>query len=483
MEYSGQAGLAWYLPDALIVSDGEGRVLWGNAAAERLFGLPVSEGLGRNALDYVHPDDVGLVANALVSVRAKEIGTPLEVRVRAAEGWRLVEVVGANLLEDPEVGGIVLSVRDLTERRRWEVARDEVSRFRALVQNASTIIALLDAGGRVQSVSAAVTRLLGHDQELVEGRPLAELVVEEDRPALADALGRAGTVSNQPRAERLAVRMVTADGSDPVPFELQVVDLLDDPTVNGLVVSAHDVSELRRSLEQLAAAQAELVRKERLAAVGRLASMVGHELRNPLAAITSVHFLVRHHLDGAGGAEVDQELALAERETKRALRLVEDLSDYVRPRRPNLAPVSLSPMVEELLRTTPPPAGVEVELDVDPFTFSVDAGQLRQMLTNLVSNAYEALGQGGTVRIVARPRRHHAEIVVEDDGPGVDSTVSDTLFEPFVTTKVRGSGLGLAIVQRLAEDHGGNVTLAPRTGGGTAATIRLPLTHEADGAP
>lgn len=473
--YPDQAALARQAPDPLIVCDGEGRVLWGNGAAERLFGLPLSEGVGRDALDFVHPDDVGVVANAFVSVQAKDVGTPIEVRVRSSEGWRLVEVVGANLLDDPAVGGIALSLRDLTERRRWEVARDEVSRFRALVQNASTIIALLDEDGTVQSVSAAVTRLLGHDQEQVEGFALSELVAEEDRPALAAALARAGRGGSRAQTERLPVRMKALGDPYPVPFELHIVDLVDDPTVNGVVVSAHDVSDLHRSMAELAAAQAELARKERLAAVGRLASMVGHELRNPLTAITHAHFLIRCRLEGAMDPEVDQQLTVAERETQRALRLAQDLNDYVRPRRPSPVPLTVASVVEELLEATPPPPGVSVEAALDTFTLTADREHLRQMLTNLVVNAYEALAAGGTVRISSRRTAWHAEIAVQDDGPGIDAAIVHQLFEPFVTTKARGSGLGLAIVQRLAEEHGGTVILEAGPQGGTVATVRLPV--------
>ena len=111
---------------------------------------------------------------ALTSIQGKTVGTPIELRVRAPGGWKLVEVIGANLLDRPAVNGLVLCLRDLTERRRWEIASDEVGKFRSIVHNAASIIMLLDGAGRIESVSAAITRLLGHDQELVEGRPLVE---------------------------------------------------------------------------------------------------------------------------------------------------------------------------------------------------------------------------------------------------------------------------------------------------------------------
>jgi PAS domain S-box-containing protein len=112
------------LPDALVALDGEARVLWVNAAAERLFGERVESWVGRSAIDLVHPGDIPMAAVTLQSVQGKEVGTPIELRVRRMDAWRLIEVVGANRLADPDVGAILLSIRDITDRRRWEVATD-----------------------------------------------------------------------------------------------------------------------------------------------------------------------------------------------------------------------------------------------------------------------------------------------------------------------------------------------------------------------
>ena len=174
------------LPDAAIAVDGQGRVMWGNRAAECLFGRTRDESIGMSGLDLIHPDDLEFVLLSLVSVRGKEVGSPIEVRVDTATGWRLVELVGTPVswFED---GAVLLCLRDLTERRRFELAHHHDARLRSLVQNSSSITMLVSPSGTVESVSGALTRLLGHDPELVEGKPLAELVSEPDR---SDAGGR-----------------------------------------------------------------------------------------------------------------------------------------------------------------------------------------------------------------------------------------------------------------------------------------------------
>ena len=172
------------LPDAVVVADADGHLVWANPAAERIFGLAVADIVGLDALDFLHPEDLELAAASLESVRDKALGSPIELRVKTPTGWKLVELIGANLVGKPPIDGLVWCLRDLTERRRWEVATNDIEQFRSLVHNSASILLLLDGDGSVRSVSAAITRMLGHDQALVEGHPLEDLVVQPDRPAL-----------------------------------------------------------------------------------------------------------------------------------------------------------------------------------------------------------------------------------------------------------------------------------------------------------
>ena len=230
-----------HFPDAVVLVDGSGTILWGNLAAERIFGRTLQEWVGRSGLDLVHPDDHEFVLRSLGTVRNKEVGSPIEIRVKAASGWRLIELIGSRTRWSGE-DVILLSMRDLTERRRFEVAsgRGEAT-FRSLVHNAGSIIMLVSNEGSLQSVSGAITRLLGHDPELLEGRPLADIVAESDRAEFLVALAaaRCGATAVSPVIARVGLTRLDGAG---VPFELNFVNLLDDPTVEGIVVTAHDVA-------------------------------------------------------------------------------------------------------------------------------------------------------------------------------------------------------------------------------------------------
>ncbi|HUY65283.1 MAG TPA: diguanylate cyclase [Acidimicrobiales bacterium] len=246
------------LPDATIVIDAQGRVKWANRAAEGLFGQPLDDAVGMSGLDLVHPQDLEFVLLSLMSVHSKEIGSPIEVRLATPAGWCLVELIGAPVpwFED---GAVLLSLRDLTERRRFELAHDHDARSRSLVQNSAAVTMLVSPDGTIESVSGALTRVLGHDPEMIEGRPFASLVNAEDRSTLEAAVKRA--TGGAPAADPVKVRLsLLHRKGEAVPFELALVNLMDDPTVGGYVVSGHEVTaqvlaelELRNALSLLRA--------------------------------------------------------------------------------------------------------------------------------------------------------------------------------------------------------------------------------------
>jgi signal transduction histidine kinase len=216
-------------------------------------------------------------------------------------------------------------------------------------------------------------------------------------------------------------------------------------------------ADLRTTLGDLRIAQDALVRGERLRALGEMASVVGHELRNPLAAVTNALYLLRAKLGDPADPALEKHLSMVERETAKAAALAEDLTAFVRPREPQKAEVELPDLVTEVVEATPAPANVVLEVDTEPMVIQADRRQLAEVLTNLVSNAYAAVSDGGTVRVAAHRRGQEAELSVEDSGPGIDPGLSERVFEPFFTTKHDGTGLGLAIVRRLVEAHGGRV--------------------------
>jgi signal transduction histidine kinase len=218
-----------------------------------------------------------------------------------------------------------------------------------------------------------------------------------------------------------------------------------------------------------------LVNRERLVALGEMASVVSHELRNPLAAVKNSMFLVRHSMDGHLTPELDRALALADREVDKADAIINQFVAFVRPRQPLVAPVAIGEVVSEALETTPPPPGVRVDLDMAPVCTVVDRGHLVEILVNLLSNAYDAISGTGCVRVYVTARDSRAVVTVEDTGHGIDKASTERIFDPFYTTKHQGSGLGLAIVRRLLEANDGDISVTSQATVGTCFTVLLPL--------
>ena len=235
-------------------------------------------------------------------------------------------------------------------------------------------------------------------------------------------------------------------------------------------------AELNASLEELSETQARLVFQERLAAIGQVAAAVGHELRNPLGVLTNSLYLIRTALPSGDTARIERHLATADREIGAAVVIVEGLLDFARQSEPELDEFDLDDLVDEALSVAAPPAGVDVarrRLD-DLGGVRGDRQQLRQVLLNLLTNAYAAIDGEGVIMIDAVADGRRVEIRVSDTGVGMDEETMNHIFDPFYTRKAKGIGLGLAVSRRIVEAHGGTIAVRSAPGEGTTFAVRLP---------
>ncbi len=247
-----------------------------------------------------------------------------------------------------------------------------------------------------------------------------------------------------------------------------------------------EVSDLARELNSMAAAvqerERELVRSERLAAVGKMAAQITHEVRNPLSSIGLNTELLEEELLAVPNADEARALCRAITfEVDRLTAITEEYLAFGRLPKSKLAPESVNPMVTALVtfvREDLAAKKVELVCELaagDPVAM-VDAAQLRQCLINLVRNASEAVvsNHGGKITLRTRLVGVRVEISVEDDGVGIPADVLPRLFDPFFSTKDGGSGLGLALTQQIVKDHGGDLTVTSTVGKGTTFTVSVP---------
>ncbi len=260
-----------------------------------------------------------------------------------------------------------------------------------------------------------------------------------------------------------------------------------DLTPQRAVDDGSEIGELAATFENMVGAirdaRSEVVKAERLAAIGKMAAHITHEIRNPLSSIGLNLELLEGELESTDeGAREKRELVAAiKAETNRLSKLSEQYLSLARRPKPTLVEESLGDLVTELLAFLAPElkrSKVEVSLasPEDLPVVSIDESLLRQALLNLVRNAREAMSDGGHLRIELRPAPdHRVEIVIEDDGPGIPDEIRAGVFDPFFTTKQRGTGLGLAVTREIVEAHRGSIRCEPREGGGTRFVIALPL--------
>jgi len=241
---------------------------------------------------------------------------------------------------------------------------------------------------------------------------------------------------------------------------------------------------LDMALADLRESQEAKARAEKLAAVGELGASVGHELRNPLAAIRNASTYIGKRLaDPAGRGALDpkvpQFLRVIEREVDTATKFIGDLLDFARERPPRLGPCPLRALVEEaieLLPETRVPVVNQVAEDL-PIP-DLDRDQFRQIVVNLAQNAIEAMpADRAEARVVIHAEGGEAgglRLTVEDNGSGIAPDVTARLFEPLFTTKAKGTGLGLAIVANNVKGHGGSISVESQVGKGTRFVVDLP---------
>ena len=388
------------------------------------------------------------------------------LRTPRARTWGAEEVARIEAMAD------LLSVA-LANAEAVEGLRQAEWRFRTLFRAAPDAVLTLVAGGRVLEANDCAGELFGSTPAALVDRALAEVVEPQDRAALADALAT-GFRGQQARVD---VR-VPRDGLAPRRLEIALTRLpeAEPPTV---LLVGRDVTHEHDM-------HARLVEAERLAAVGELVAGVAHEVNNPLSSISAFAQLLLH--DAALGEEQRESVEVVHAEALRAGQVVKDLLAFARRSAPRREPVDLAAIVERVLRLrgyqlASQSVRTEVQLgDAVPPVLG-DTRQLQQVVLNLVTNALQAMPDGGTLRVATRARGDDVELEVADTGAGIPPEARSHIFEPFFTTKAegQGTGLGLSVSYGIVAAHGGTLALAGTSAAGTRFVVTLRAS--ADAAP
>ncbi len=234
--------------------------------------------------------------------------------------------------------------------------------------------------------------------------------------------------------------------------------------------------ELEETLDKVQSIQQDLIRSEKFATVGRLASSVAHELRNPLASIKNISYFLSK-LGAFADDKSKQMVEMLSSEVLRANKIITELLDYSKTRKLSKFDIDIDSFIEKSVQNALLPENVKLVLNLESFKAMIDPDRITQVLLNLISNAKDAMSQnGGIITIVSKKIDNDSFIIsIEDNACGIDPESLKRIFEPLFTTKLKGIGLGLPIVKEIIDAHNGQITVESTINVGTIFTIKLPI--------
>lgn len=370
----------------------------------------------------------------------------------------------------------LLSAR-LAERQsrsdvRLAAATQSLANLRALheriVASIRSGLVTTDLEGRIFTFNVAAQEITHYPEATVRGQD-ASILFTDLKEHIAQTLRALERGDNSPRFE---TNCLTSEGMRlRLGYSISPLSTEAGETT-GMVITFQDLTQVR-SLEETSR------RQDRLAAIGRMAASIAHEIRNPLAAMRGSIQMLRSEMNSDPAQTELMEIIL--RESDRLNRIITDFLSYARPRSLIQARVDVGDLLHQtfaLMRHSPEIGSnqsIVEELPDDPLYAEADEGQLKQVFWNLARNALQAMPQGGTLRATLEKNSHERlRITFTDTGRGMSPEQVEHLFEPFSST-TGGTGLGLSIVYQIIRDHGGTINVRSLVGQGTTITVELPI--------
>jgi two-component system sensor histidine kinase PilS (NtrC family) len=387
---------------------------------------------------------------------------------------KAIQAIGLNDIGFLVVG--LLAARLAHRQSRFDSdlmeATQSLANLRALheriVESIRSGVVTTDFEGRIFTFNAAAEEITGYKAADVRGQEASIFFGEKFKEQVTDSLNAAAEHEASPRFE---ANCLTPDGLQ-LRLGFTIVPLFTEAHEStGVVITFQDLTQVR-------ALEATSRRQDRLAAVGRVAASIAHEIRNPLAAMRGSIQVLRSEVETDSMQAELMDIIL--RESDRLNRIITDYLIYARQSASTLSSVDVRELLHEtftLLRHSPEIRDghfLEEDLPDQPMRANADAAQLKQVFWNLARNAFQAMPEGGTLRAeMHRTASGRLRITFKDTGCGMTPQQVEQLFEPFSST-TGGTGLGLSIVYQIIRDHGGTINVRSLEGKGTTITVELP---------
>ncbi len=452
-----------------------------NDAFERITGLSRNSVLGKRvteALPGIEKDPADWIGRyGQVALTGKPM--MFENYAIALDKWFSISAYS------PKKGYFVALFEDITERKKAEEAlRESEERFKAISESAFEGI-VIHIEGKIVEMNQRFALMYGYDRLELIGKSLLDLSIPESHERIMQRI----TSGSEDPYEITALRK---DGST---FIAEIRGK--NATYKGVACRAgsiRDITErkkLQQKLEEYTKNLENLVEertrqlqdKERLAAIGQTAGMVGHDIRNPLQAIVSSLFLIQTELDELPDSKQKkfslEEVASIREQIDYVNKIIADLQDYARPLKAARVEVDIKSLVTSSLSAVTVPFNIETLTSFEESLpkLQTDPMLLKRILVNLTINAIQAMPEGGelTINAYTDKKENMLAISVQDTGVGIPEEIKSKLFTPLFTTKSKGQGFGLVVVKRLVEVLGGTITFESQEGKGAKFIVKLPF--------
>jgi len=483
--------------DAIFLADAEtGIILDVNRAALELVGREKSELVGKHQR-ILHPlqEIEGKFSRTYKQHLKEKEGQVLETQVITKRGEIRDVAIKARTFEFRGRKLVQGVFRDITERKKMEAAvAYERDLLHALMDNIPDTIYFKDVASRFTRINRAQALCLrAKDPEEAVGKTDFDYYAEEfAREAYADEQNIFKTRKPLVKVEKVKWR----DGKYRWVSVIKVPIIDKDGRVTGLAGISRDITEIKEMeeklrqysehleelvqerTEELRQTNAKLVKAERLAAIGELAGMVGHDLRNPLTGIKGAVYYLKTKYGAEADLKTKEIFETADKAIDYSNKIINDLLDY--SRNLTLEPVNTTPkaLLKNALSLVEVPERIKiVDATEGKREIKADTMSMSRVFINIITNAFDAMPEGGTLTVTSRAVKGKVEITFKDTGTGMSKETLSKLTRgsPLFTTKAKGMGLGLPICKRIVEAHGGKISLESALGKGTTITITIPV--------
>jgi len=478
-------------PDSIITVDMKGVLTSCNNATTSMLGYSEDEMIGKHfsKIGVVQARDLPKFLKLFISVLKGKVTKSLELTFNCKDGTLLLAEVHVSLLkEGGRVIGLQAISRDITERKKMEEELRQYSehleelvqkrtedlleletRYSVLVEEASDGVAILQ-DERIVFINRKLLETSGYSRDELIGIPfkkIAKMVGEKYRQSVKERHKRRIRGEENPATSEL--ELITKTG-ECIPIETSSA-LIHHSGLPAVLTIVRDIRERKRIEEQR-------LRLEKLAAVGEVTTMVGHDLRNPLQSIENATYYLNNELPHLQITQKTMEmLQVINDSVDYADKIIRDLQDLSAVKKPTLRNNNINTIVKETLSQVETQENIELITKLGHLPeIKADKDMIKRVFLNLAINGIQAIKEkGGKLKVSTKKTKESVEITFKDTGIGISKENKEKIFTPFFTTRAKGMGVGLAICKKFVESHGGSIEVESKEGKGSTFTVILPV--------